>query len=186
MILIIDTSSNMQYISLVLDDQKTLVDEVLSLSKNDHSSSLLVNIDNIIKKNHFSIEKITKIIVGIGPGSYTGTRVGLVIAKSLAYSLNIPLYQISSLILLSSGYENNVLVMFDAKREHYFSVLHNDGKILLEEKNREKTDLEIELKTFQYTLVNENNIKVNYQKIIKLAVETKNIHTLSPNYLKEV
>ena len=187
MILIIDTSSNLQYISLIDENTNQLIDAYEAISKNDHSSSLLVNIDKLLQKNNLKVNSITKIICGIGPGSYTGTRVGLTIAKSLAYSLNIDLHYVSSLILLSSGYEGNVLVKFDAKRNNYFSVLYNQNNILLEEKNRFIDELNNELNEFNdYTVVDENNIKINHQIILLNSIKADNLHTLSPNYLKEV
>ena len=84
----------------IVDSNNNLIDSYEIISKNDHSSSLLVNIDNLLKKNNLNIKNITKIVCGIGPGSYTGTRVGLTIAKSLAFSLKIDLHYISSLVLL--------------------------------------------------------------------------------------
>jgi tRNA threonylcarbamoyl adenosine modification protein YeaZ len=187
MILIVDTSSNLQYLSLVDESNNQLIDSYEQVSKNDHSSSLLVNIDKLLNKNNLKVKQITKIVCGIGPGSYTGTRVGLTICKSLAYSLNIDLHYVSSLILLSSGYEGNVLVKFDAKRNNYFSVLYNNNNILLEEKNRYIDDLNNEVKEYDnYIVCDETNIKINHEVILNNTKKAENLHTLSPNYLKEV
>ena len=71
---------------------------------------------------------LTKIVVAKGPGSYTGVRIGVTIAKTLAWTLNIPLVGISSLEILASGvgryFDGYVSPLFDARRGQVYTGLY--------------------------------------------------------------
>lgn len=56
------------------------------------SEDLLVAIEGILKKKKLSLQDIEKILVNQGPGSYTGVRVGVTVANTLGWSLNIPVF----------------------------------------------------------------------------------------------
>jgi len=58
--------------------------------RKDTGTEVLQNIQKLLKKRHKTLQNISTIIVNQGPGSYTGTRVGITIANSLGWSLNIP------------------------------------------------------------------------------------------------
>lgn len=59
-------------------------------AKSNKSQELLNFIDNILKKNGIALNKITEIEINPGPGSYTGLRVGVSVANTLAYTLGVP------------------------------------------------------------------------------------------------
>ena len=82
--LILDTSKEFSLIALV--DDGRLISWEAALHGNQLSKSLLPSLQLILSK-----EKINYIGVGSGPGSFTGTRIGVAVAKSLAFGLNIPL-----------------------------------------------------------------------------------------------
>ena len=85
--LIIDTSTYYLYTSVIKNDE-CVYNKVL-YGKNNHSENLM----NIIEEGLADIKakELDEIIVGIGPGSYTGVRIALTVAKTLAWTLNIPL-----------------------------------------------------------------------------------------------
>jgi tRNA threonylcarbamoyl adenosine modification protein YeaZ len=89
--LIIDTSSAYCLLALIEDDR--LLSHTLYLHENRLSHSLLPEISTLASP----LKSIDRIAVGVGPGSYTGTRVGVTVAKTLAYALNIPLRGFCSL-----------------------------------------------------------------------------------------
>jgi tRNA threonylcarbamoyladenosine biosynthesis protein TsaB len=87
-ILSIHTSQSAQIkVSLDIDGQTT---EISSEPTKAKAEVLLSLIDDLLKKCHTNIKEITEIKVHPGPGSFTGTRVGLAVANSLAYTLKIP------------------------------------------------------------------------------------------------
>lgn len=70
-------------------------------AKQNHSIKLVPNIERLIKQLGLEITQIQGIAAGYGPGSYTGVRIGVTVAKTLAWSLNIPLLGISSIEALA-------------------------------------------------------------------------------------
>jgi len=94
-IFVIDTSIENGYVALVLNN--TIIDKKHFPSKGQ-SKFILPYIEQILKENNLSLENIHLIGVCIGPGSFTGVRVGVMIAKSLAYGANIPIIGFNSFI----------------------------------------------------------------------------------------
>ena len=82
--LYIDTSNNQKTI-VGLDD-----DRVEQATGVDKSQQVLVLINQILEKNNKTMKDITEIEVEVGPGSYTGLRVGVAVANGLAWTLKIP------------------------------------------------------------------------------------------------
>ena len=66
------------------------IDRIKWRWRKDTGTELLKNIDKLLKKRRKKLESIKAILVNQGPGSYTGTRVGITIANTLGWSLNIP------------------------------------------------------------------------------------------------
>lgn len=93
--LVIDTSSH--NCLLALFQEKMLIDEFVSPHGNDLSKILVPSIQTLLKKNHFTPSDLHRVGVGMGPGSYTGTRVGVAVARTLSFSLKIPLKGFCSL-----------------------------------------------------------------------------------------
>lgn len=87
--LIIDTSSE-QTILGIARKQEVLASQI-SPHANKLSQSLMPDLQRLLQRANLTLKQIDEIAVGIGPGSYTGTRVGVAIAKSLHFALNRPL-----------------------------------------------------------------------------------------------
>ena len=93
-IISIDTSRKFCSISISLDDNiKESINSTIPLS---HSSELALNLKKLINKHNILIKDLDFIIVNIGPGSFTGLRIGISFAKGLCLSNNIPLIPINS------------------------------------------------------------------------------------------
>ena len=93
--LIMDTSTKILGVA-VLDGENILGEKTIHDVKN-HSKYLMPTILSVMEEAHVKPDELQGIVVAKGPGSYTGVRIGVTVAKTLAWTLNIPLYAISSL-----------------------------------------------------------------------------------------
>jgi len=101
-----DTSSPTGVVAAfeIIEGKFRLVSEwALSFETSKHSERLLWTIDTVLKSAGWTIHEVSAIGVGVGPGSFTGLRIGITTAKMLASQLNIPTIAISSLALLVRG-----------------------------------------------------------------------------------
>ncbi|MDN3019399.1 tRNA (adenosine(37)-N6)-threonylcarbamoyltransferase complex dimerization subunit type 1 TsaB [Paenibacillus sp. BSR1-1] len=125
-ILAIDTSNYALGVSL-LEENQVLGEYITNLKKN-HSVRIMPAIQTLMKDCERVPGDLTKIVVAKGPGSYTGVRIGVTIAKTLAWTLNIPLVGISSLETLASGagryFDGFVSPLFDARRGQVYTGLY--------------------------------------------------------------
>ncbi|MGM0899396.1 MAG: tRNA (adenosine(37)-N6)-threonylcarbamoyltransferase complex dimerization subunit type 1 TsaB [Bacillota bacterium] len=130
MILGIDTSNSPLAIALVKGDT-VLIEETQNLKIN-HSLTAMPAIEELMKKAQIAPDDLTQIVAAEGPGSYTGVRIGLTIAKTLAWSLKIPLLTVSSLKVLAAngqGFDGLICPVMDARRGTAFTALY-DGQTL--------------------------------------------------------
>jgi len=179
--LIVDSSTKVLYLCLLKDN--IVVDERYINGRNDHAKNILSNIENMLNNQNIKIVELDSIIAGVGPGSYTGVRMAVTVAKMVATNSNVKLYGISSLYLMSSGYDGNVLSMIDARRGNSFCVAISNDEIVKEELLRNTEQFINE--NPGYTVVNEDNIKVNPIKVLNKKVLEANPHGFAPNYLRE-
>ncbi|HHT98530.1 MAG TPA: tRNA (adenosine(37)-N6)-threonylcarbamoyltransferase complex dimerization subunit type 1 TsaB [Acholeplasma sp.] len=182
--IILDVSTNLMYIGLV--DNNKFVDFETRVAKNDHAKYVIDRLDQLLKRNDCTINDIKKIVVGIGPGSYTGIRIAVMVAKMLGYTKNIEVETISSLLLLTSGYNGLTLAMIDARRGQVFSGAYFNGETKLEEKLRLLSELETKsiYKEATNVLINEDTYKINVDVVLKHTTKVEDIHLLVPNYLR--
>jgi tRNA threonylcarbamoyladenosine biosynthesis protein TsaB len=93
---------------------------------NNHTEILLPLIDIVLARSRTSIEQLSGISVSLGPGSFTGLRVGLATAKGLAYASGIPLVGVSTLLAnagRAGGTNALVASMLDARRGEIYGAL---------------------------------------------------------------
>lgn len=115
---------------------------VLSKEVTTHSEGLLPMIDDVLTQAACKIDQLDAIIIGIGPGSYTGLRIGLSTAKGLAYAAKRPLIAIHSLVALAEaanqhyGDQRKIGVILDARRKEVFAALAIGGMIAEESVTR--------------------------------------------------
>lgn len=99
--LFVDTSTTNLVVAIVIDNKITYFYNENTAS--NMSVKLMPVIDEALKKSNIEIKEIDKIFACHGPGSFTGIRIGLTFAKTLAWTLNIPVVPISSLEVMASG-----------------------------------------------------------------------------------
>lgn len=125
-ILAIDTSNFPLGIALINEDN--VIGERITYLRKNHSVRAMPAIENLMQECDIKPADLCKIVVAKGPGSYTGVRIGLTIAKTLAWTLNIPITSVSSLAVLAAGvgryYGGYVCPIIDARRGYVYTGLY--------------------------------------------------------------
>lgn len=123
--LFIDTSSTTAIVALYNGNKQ--IEIIKEDNMQDISSHIMPMLDKLLTNNNIVINRINKIFVVNGPGSFTGLRIGVTIAKIIAWSLNIPVVPISSLeVLASTSFEGDYIVPYiDARRDYVFAGIYN-------------------------------------------------------------
>ena len=206
LILGIDTSTKICTCSIFDSENGVIAETSLSVKKN-HSNIVMPIIDNLFKISDLTINDIDKIAVAIGPGSFTGVRIALGIAKGLAMALNKPLIAVNELDILeaiANGNENEIIPLIDARKERVYYKYQNtyvDDYLINLISNFDKNK--------KYVFVGDGAI--NYKNILKdnlgdnavilpmynsfprasilcelaLNKEEANIYTLEPEYISK-
>ncbi len=189
--LFIDTSNSFINIYIV-NDETVLVHKKVETLK-DMANTIMPLIRESFNEINFDIKDVDKIFVTNGPGSFTGIRVGITVAKTIAWGLNIPVYPISTLEYLASIITNynKIISIIDARRGNVFAGFYDSNLNKLEDE-----------KIISYDSINKNDdtiivscdgvydSKVFDIDIVKLINKHKNDnkinpHMLVPNYLKK-
>ena len=117
----IETSNSPLSVALVKDGQ--VLAEIVQNTKLTHSLTAMPAIEELFQKVNIEPAEIDAIAVAEGPGSYTGIRIGVTIAKTLAWTLKKPLVGVSSLKLLASNaqlFNGTICSLFDARRNNAY------------------------------------------------------------------
>ena len=180
--LVIDTSTKWIYVGLISDDEVLAYNQFVS--EKTHSALFIPTIQTILRSNNLEVSDLDEIYCGIGPGSYTGQRIAITVAKMFSSFKNIKLYKVSSLYLASSGYDNkNVACLFDARRGNAFSACY--GEVEIEDKLRNQEEFLESIKDLEdLKVVYEDDFKVNPMKVIARGELVQNVDLLVPNYLR--
>ena len=194
----VDTSSDYLYSGIVIND--TLVSECQEKLGKDLSKEALPRIISAFNKANITPKDLDKIIVVTGPGSFTGIRIGVTIAKIIAWSLNIPIVPISGLtaMAISNKQEGYSMPLIDARRGFVYGALYDnninpiidDIHIPLDELTKKSHDYS------PITVITNNKIETEYNissyepDILKIVTYFKNKeglnpHMINPIYLKK-
>lgn len=197
MILYIDTSSRYLY-SAIIDSNK-IIEEIKEDDGQNLSEVALPRIASMFEKSNLKPTDIKKIIVVNGPGSFTGIRIGLTIAKVYAWSLDIPITTIYSLeaMALSGKQEKIHVPIIDARRGFVYTAIYGkENEEILKPQHIELEKLKEELKNIEeYEVItndefddfkNTTNYDPNILKIVEFFKDRKEInpHAVNPEYLK--
>lgn len=163
-----------------------MIDYSIRIGKKDHAKYIVERMDQMLKRKHMDIDQIDEIIVGYGPGSYTGLRIAVMVAKMIAYTKNIKLRAVSSLFFLTSGIEGKIAPMMDARNGNVFSAIYEGETLLLEESLREFEVMRTLAKeaNAKVYLIDEYHYEIDTQKIIDMSFEVTDVHGFIPNYLR--
>lgn len=126
--IILDSSNTDLLVGLGKDDE--LVDIIQYSAWQRQSEMMIVELDKILKRNNVHNKDIDAVLVGIGPGSYTGVRISLTIAKIMSLALNIPIYPISSLWMMKDSNKPTICLINARSMRSYIGVFEG-SKIIL-------------------------------------------------------
>ncbi len=135
LILNIETATEVCSVCLAKDGEVLAVKE--SFEGKTHAELLTVFIEKLLTENNLKVKNLDAIAVSMGPGSYTGLRIGVSAAKGLAYAANLPLIAVSTLQSIALGvslknkdkFKTNAWIcpMIDARRMEVYTAFFNTG-----------------------------------------------------------
>lgn len=125
-ILAFDTSNRCLSVAICEDDN--LLGETTINTQLHHSEELMPAIDHLFKMTKLTIDQIDRIVVAQGPGSYTGIRIAVTTAKTLAWTLNKELVGVSSLATIAANVDSHenlpIVPLFNARRNNVFAGIY--------------------------------------------------------------
>lgn len=133
-ILVFDTCFNKTYIVLRTENEILENISIKSDDKNYHSAYLIPKLRDVLVRNNILIKDIDAFGINIGPGSFTGIRAGITIARVLAQQFNTKLVGIPSLEILAklNPGDKNTVVATDARKNKVYFGAYTKGKIVIE------------------------------------------------------
>lgn len=204
-VLAFDTSSKALSLA-ILEDKQVLAETTINIKKN-HSITLMPAIDFLMSSLDWTPKDLDRIVVAEGPGSYTGLRIAVATAKTLAHTLNIELVGMSSLLALVPRQQEGLLVpLMDARRNNVYAGFYENAKPVIPEAHLSFAEvLEKVTDAEQVTFVGEVGPFVeqiqeqlpqaSYQETLPNAAnlalwawdkKADSLHDFVPNYLKRV
>ena len=204
-VLAFDTSSKALSLA-ILEDKQVLAENMINIKKN-HSISLMPAIDFLMASLDWTPKDLDRIVVAEGPGSYTGLRIAVATAKTLAHTLNIELVGMSSLLALVPYQQEGLFVpLMDARRNNVYAGFYENAKPVMPEAHLSfERVTELIKGASQVTFVGEvgpfveqiqahlprTNYKETLPNAANLALlawdkEADSLHDFVPNYLKRV
>lgn len=204
-VLAFDTSSKALSLA-ILEDKQVLAETMINIKKN-HSITLMPAIDFLMESLDWTPKDLDRIVVAEGPGSYTGLRIAVATAKTLAHTLNIELVGMSSLLALVPYQQEGLFVpLMDARRNNVYAGFYENAKSVMPEAHLSfERVIELIKGASQVTFVGEvgpfveqiqehlprTDYKETLPNAANLALwawdkEADSLHDFVPNYLKRV
>ncbi|WP_338677221.1 tRNA (adenosine(37)-N6)-threonylcarbamoyltransferase complex dimerization subunit type 1 TsaB [Streptomyces sp. SCSIO 30461] len=120
LLLAVDTAT--PAVTAALHDGTSVVAEATSTDARRHGELLLPAVDRVLADAGLALDAVTELVVGIGPGPYTGLRVGLVTATTFGSALGVPVHGLCTLdgLAYAAGIEGPFAVATDARRKEVY------------------------------------------------------------------
>lgn len=184
--LCMDTSHTWLVIGLIRDNE--LIGKYQEKCWKKQSEELFPQLVNLMNTCGLTTEDIDQIVISRGPGSYTGVRIAMTVAKVFCAMRNLPIYTLSSLLLYAG--KKDCRVVTDARGHRVYTCLFKDGKPLEEEKAIAIEDLDSHGQDIvgDGSLVgfedNWPDIAQNFLDLKDEWMKAENVHLVTPEYLK--
>lgn len=208
-ILAIDTSTMISSVTIANEDE--IIGDFNVNQQKTHSESLVPMIEELLKLLGMEIRDIDTFVISKGPGSFTGLRIGMTVAKTLAQVYDKKLIPVSTLKALANNSSSNRLKvpMIDARGnriygavfDENFNELIKEDLYTIEDFSKKVNDLDKEVELiglmsdkYDSFFVNGKILPINFnncigKSLIKLALEDidneYNLYEMSPNYLRK-
>ncbi len=194
--LFIDTSSADVSIAVVKDNK--ILANITKTIPNEHSIYTTSYLDEIIKKSGIRNEDIDVVMVVDGPGSFTGLRIGITIAKVFAYLLKKEIICISSLKMRALSFKHDYcLSLIDARNNNYYLGLYDKNNDEVIKPVFGNIDMVMEIiNEYHPVCVGDKRFSINNDIVLNVELDILNIvkyykddkainpHLVVPNYLK--
>lgn len=158
------------------------------------SETLFPELINLMDTLHWKADDIQQVVITDGPGSYTGVRIAMTVAKVLCTRKNIPLYCLSTLQLYA-GLHEQAYVMLDARSHRAYTAKLHLGEFIQDEAIQTLDEIREQILSDNSCLLGDTSLLdkeevsidfvENFAKLLPYAKHIENIHTLTPRYLKE-
>lgn len=181
-VLFIDTHTNKVTIILRNGDDDFKEEKI---SDKGHSGIVMPIIEGLFKRANLRPDDLDLIVVVNGPGSFTGVRIGVTIAKTMAYTKNIPVKSITSLEAYGvSSTSSGDIVMVEDPKGIYSARLESDKYV--DYMYQKKADFWEYIEQSGYTVMESKELDLN--KILEYVSgkDAENPHILNPIYIKEI
>lgn len=182
--LCIETSSKICSVALL--ENTNLIDKIEKNEGLTHSEILMPTIQEVLTKNNIKIKDINLIVCDIGPGSFTGIRIGVATAKAFSDSLNIQTIGISSLECYARKITSDGIIcsLIDCKNNNcYYSLFKKDGNSfsVISEPKADSIENCLELIKYKYSDSNITFIGENVNTFSENIKNTLENYTLTPD-----
>ena len=159
------------------------------------SEHMIPEIDNLLKKYSLTRKDISGVVTSIGPGSYTGVRISLTIAKIIALCLDVPIYPVSSLRVLKDNDKPSICLINARSGRSYFGVYEKD-KVIVSDTIKTNEEVLAYIKEHpSYSICGnvsylgyenlDSNICLQMVSLLKSLSPFENSLALKPVYLKD-
>jgi len=190
--LLLDTSN--RYLTVACFEQDQCVSYIHQEAIKTQSELVVSAIDDCFKQAGWKTTDLNAIVLSVGPGSYTGVRIAMTVAKVLFATANIPLYTTTSFQIVA-GNHPNTMVIFDARSQRVYAARVSNGLIVeepfittIEHLKEIQTTYDGQWRGDVYCLdLPEQSIDIveNLKVVIQHAQIVEHPHQLVPMYLKE-
>lgn len=129
-ILTFDTSLDKTYVTLSADEKMLASEVIENHDEKYHSAFLIPALVSILKRNNLTMQDIDVIGTNAGPGSFTGIRACVTVARVIAQQINASLVGVSSLEILSriNKSDKKTVLVLDARKKQYYTAVYENGK----------------------------------------------------------
>ncbi len=185
-ILAIDTTSKICSVAILEDEQ--VIDEINLDSGLTHSENLMPIVKEILEKNKLELKDINLIGVDVGPGSFTGIRIGVASVKAMAEVFNLPVASVTSLETLARNVESDlpIVSLIDARNNQVYMGIFDKNYNKIEEYLADDINIAIE-KIKKYETINViGNGGVLHKEVLKANIKNIHFSEINEQYAKNV
>jgi tRNA threonylcarbamoyladenosine biosynthesis protein TsaB len=187
--LLIDTSTEYLFVALVGEQTDYFCEKI----DKAHAERLVYEINRLLKKNETQIDDIDALVTTIGPGSFTGVRLAITVAKTWGFAKKINVYGLSTLKAYSDLHQR-VCVQLDARADRMYIGIYDQGVQIEDDCILSTSDVSNKLIMHNIKIIKDiDEVFKNPHTLIETMMHFKNdhhlvkhIHQLAPRYFKEV